>query len=107
MWRFINNQDVGSEAATIQRVRNSSLVERLCAENIRGSSTEPKSRQQRKLLGRGAFHGRRRLTGRTAGAVSSEYAGVSSDKIGENPIHRKPKVSRGKARPPWVSRDLR
>ena len=42
MWRFINNQDVGSEAATIQRVRNSSLVERRCAENVRGSSTEPK-----------------------------------------------------------------
>ena len=42
MWRFINNQDVGSEAATIQRVRNSPLVERRCAEDVRGSSTEPK-----------------------------------------------------------------
>ena len=50
---------------------------------------------------------RRRLTGRTAGALSSEYAGVSSDKMGENPIRRKTKVSRGKARPPWVSRVLR
>ena len=40
---------------------------------------------------------RRRLTGRAAGALSSEYAGVSSDKMGENPIRRKPKVSRGKA----------
>ena len=50
---------------------------------------------------------RRRLTGRAAGGFSSENAGVSSDKMGENPIRRKPKVSRGKARPPWVSRDLR
>ena len=49
----------------------------------------------------------RRLIERTAGALSSEYAGVSSDKTGENPVRRKPKGSRGKARPPWVSRDLR
>ena len=42
-----------------------------------------------------------------AGEFSSENAGVSSDKMGENPIRRKPKGSRGKARPPWVSRDLR
>ncbi len=27
---------------------------------------------------------------------SSEYAGVSNEKIGENPIRRKPKVSRGR-----------
>ena len=59
------------------------------------------------LIGRGAYSGRCRLTGRTAGALSSENAGVSSDKMGENPIRRKPKVSRGKARPPWVSRGLR
>ena len=44
---------------------------------------------------------------RTTGALRSENAGVSNEKIGENPIRRKPKVSRGKARPPWVSRDLR
>ena len=42
MWDLLNNQDVGSEAATIQRVRNSSLVERSCAEDYRGSSTKPK-----------------------------------------------------------------
>ena len=50
---------------------------------------------------------RRSQTGRTGGVFSSENAGVSSDKMGENPIRRKPKVSRGKARPPWVSRGLR
>ncbi len=31
-----DSQDVGLEAATIERVRNSSLVERLCAENVTG-----------------------------------------------------------------------
>ena len=29
-------------------------------------------------------------------SVSSENAGVSNEKIGENPIRRKPKVSRGR-----------
>ena len=53
---FINNQDVGLEAATIKRVRNSSLVERPCAEDVRGSSTEPKSRQDYIILGRGALY---------------------------------------------------
>ncbi|EAX46781.1 hypothetical protein TcarDRAFT_2728 [Thermosinus carboxydivorans Nor1] len=36
MWRYKNNQDVGLEAAIIQRVRNSSLVEWRCAEDVRG-----------------------------------------------------------------------
>lgn len=30
---------------------------------------------------------------RSTGAFRSEHAGMSSDKIGENPIRRKPKVS--------------
>jgi hypothetical protein len=30
-WDFINNQEVGLEAATLKRKRNSSLVERSCA----------------------------------------------------------------------------
>ena len=58
-------------------------------------------------IGRGAYLGRRSKIERTCGVLSSEYAGVSSDKTGENPVRRKPKVSRGKARPPWVSRVLR
>jgi hypothetical protein len=36
MWIRIDNQDVGSEAATIERVRNSSLVKWICAENVTG-----------------------------------------------------------------------
>ena len=36
MWGREDNQDVGLEAAIIERVRNSSLVERPCAENDPG-----------------------------------------------------------------------
>ena len=36
MWVRTDNQDVGLEAATIERVRNSSLVKWICAENSAG-----------------------------------------------------------------------
>ncbi len=36
MWDYPNSQEVGLEAATLQRVRNSSLVEWSCAENVTG-----------------------------------------------------------------------
>jgi hypothetical protein len=36
MWIRPDNQDVGLEAATIERVRNSSLVKWICAENSAG-----------------------------------------------------------------------
>ena len=36
MWIRIDNQDVGSEAATIERVRNSSLVKWSGADNVTG-----------------------------------------------------------------------
>jgi hypothetical protein len=36
MCRCINNQEVGLEAATLERVRNSSLVEGLRADNVAG-----------------------------------------------------------------------
>ena len=36
MWKRLDSQDVGLEAATIERVRNSSLVKYFCAENVTG-----------------------------------------------------------------------
>ena len=36
MWDRLDNQEVGSEAATLERVRNSSLVEWFCADNSVG-----------------------------------------------------------------------
>ena len=75
-------------------MRNSSLAERSCAEDTRGSSTEPKPRHHSNVMGRGAYRHRRSMTGRTCGEGGSENAGMSSEKDGENPSHRKPKVSR-------------
>ena len=36
MWSRIDSQEVGSEAATLERVRNSSLVKWSCADNVAG-----------------------------------------------------------------------
>ena len=36
MWDCPDSQEVGLEAATLERVRNSSLVEWSCAENVTG-----------------------------------------------------------------------
>lgn len=36
MWERIDNQEVGLEAAILERKRNSSLVKRTCAENTTG-----------------------------------------------------------------------
>lgn len=44
MWRVIDNQEVGLEAAIFQRKRNSSLVETIRAENVTGLSLAPKPR---------------------------------------------------------------
>ena len=36
MWGRIDNQEVGLEAAILERVRNSSLVKWSCADNVAG-----------------------------------------------------------------------
>ena len=36
MWDYLDSQEVGLEAATLERVRNSSLVEWFCADNPTG-----------------------------------------------------------------------
>ena len=36
MWSCVDNQEVGLEAAILERVRNSSLVEWFCADNVVG-----------------------------------------------------------------------
>ena len=61
----------------IQRVRNSSLVERLCAENLTGLRITPKLRQQL-MLGRGALCTRRNGSESGRGVYRSENAGMSS-----------------------------
>ena len=53
MWIRIDNQDVGSEAATIERVRNSSLVKWICAENSAGLKLGTEATDSMTVLGRG------------------------------------------------------
>jgi hypothetical protein len=55
-----DNQDVGLEAATIKRVRNSSLVKWSGAENVTGLKLEAEATDfTLAWSGRGAFSGRR------------------------------------------------
>ena len=44
MWSCSDNQEVGLEAATLERVRNSSLVEGPRADNVPGLNRSPKRR---------------------------------------------------------------
>ena len=48
MWERADSQEVGLEAATLERVRNSSLVECSGADNVTGLSQAPKLRTQAK-----------------------------------------------------------
>ena len=45
MWGCVDNQEVGLEAAILERVRNSSLVKWFRADNVAGLSTPPKLRR--------------------------------------------------------------
>ena len=64
----------------IQRVRNSSLVERLCAENLTGLRYKPKLRLHSNVRGRGALCKRRNSSVSGCGVYRSENAGMSSAK---------------------------
>ncbi len=62
----------------IQRVRNSSLVERLCADNLTGLNLKPKLRQHFYMLGRGALYARLNSIVSGCGVHTSETAGMIS-----------------------------
>ena len=91
MWDYSDNQEVGSEAAILQRVRNSSLVKWSCAENLTGLSLAPKLwMHPQGCYGRGAFWRQGSGTVKSRGAARSENAGMSSAKyvrtvFAENP----------------------
>ena len=75
-------------------MRNSSLVEWSCAENVPGLKLATEAVGSRFIWnGRGAFSGQRSQCVSYGGVLRSENAGMSSDNPGENPGHRKPKVS--------------
>ena len=76
-------------------MRNSSLVEGSCAENVSGLKSTPEAAEfalLRGLVGE-RCQGVEAGAVRPSGALRSENAGMSSDNPGKNPGHRKPKVS--------------
>ena len=58
-------------------MRNSSLVEWFCAEDITGLNIQPKLGHRK--MGRGAFLAGRSMIERTCGLARSENAGMSSE----------------------------
>ena len=89
MWIRIDNQDVGLEAAIIERVRNSSLVKCSCAEDPTGLKLGTEATSQMPVRRHRAVGERsillRRSTVRTAGANGSENVGMSSAMWVRNP----------------------
>ena len=78
LWSCGDSQEVGLEAATLERVRNSSLVERDCAENETGLKPPTEAWDLRKQV-----VGERSCSGEVVrvtdgGAAGSENAGMSS-----------------------------
>ena len=99
MWGRPNSQEVGLEAAILERVRNSSLVE--CPRADNGSGLKPctdtvDGSPAREIRGRGAFGRGEGRPGRAPGVIRSANAGMSSDKAREKRVHRKPEVSDGR-----------
>ncbi|CAA7021344.1 unnamed protein product [Microthlaspi erraticum] len=87
-----DSQEVCLEAATLERVRNSSLIERSCAEDERAKrSAEAVGCQNASVGERSALGGSNRASG--GGRSGSENVGLSKANIGENPMPRKPKGS--------------
>ena len=52
MWSCGDNQEVGLEAATLERVRNSSLVKWFCADNLAGLKQSAEAVSFTRVLGR-------------------------------------------------------
>ena len=51
MWERKDSQEVGSEAAILKRVRNSSLVEWSCADNVTGLKSRAEAADFYLLIG--------------------------------------------------------
>src|SRR5690348_10145267 len=96
MWGRPNSQEVGLEAAILERVRNSSLVECPCADNGSGLKPLTETVDCRFCNGRGAFGPGEGGLERAAGGRRSANAGMRGDKGREKRVRRKPKVSDGR-----------
>ncbi len=81
MWNCPDSQEVGLEAATLERVRNSSLVEWFCADNLTGLKPGAEVADLRaSASGRGASISERSRRVNVCGPWSSENAGMSSER---------------------------
>src|ERR1700683_4283926 len=93
MWERKDSQEVGLEAATLKRVRNSSLVEWPCADNVTG--LKPRAEAADSCVsrsGRGASTQLRSGGENRRGARASENAGMSSERGVRNPSAVSPRV---------------
>lgn len=93
-----DSQEVGLEAAILERVRNSSLVAVARRRECPGLSGLPKRRigPRTGASGRGASAGGRSGRGNGRGPRRSANAGMSSEKARENRARRKPQGSGGR-----------
>ena len=93
-WGRKDNQEVGLEAAILERVRNSSLVEGSRADNVPGLKSAAEAQDARESVrGRGASPLHRSISASRCGGVASANVGMSNDSWGENPHRRISKVS--------------
>ena len=95
MWERKNSQEVGLEAAILERVRNSSLVEWSCADNVTGLKPRAEAadfRSEGDGSGRGASISLRSGGVNPRGAWSSANAGMSSERGVRNPSAVSPRV---------------
>ena len=95
MWERKDSQEVGSEAAILKRVRNSSLVEWSCADNVTGLKSRAEAADFLSLLdrsGRGASILQRSGGVNRRGAWSSANAGMSSERGVRNSSAVSPRV---------------
>src|SRR5271165_4381363 len=93
MWEREDSQEVGSEAAILERVRNSSLVEWSCADNVTGLKSRAEAADScLRRSGRGASILPRSDGVNRRGARSSENAGMSSERGVRNPSAVSPRV---------------
>src|ERR1700730_18910521 len=96
MWDCPDSQEVGLEAAILERVRTSSLVEWSCADNVTGLKQRAEAASFGDLRVTG-WVGERRSLPRSGcvssrGAWSSANAGMSSERGGRNPSAECPRV---------------
>ena len=105
MWSRRDNQEVGLEAATLERVRNSSLVKWFRADNVAGLKHTAEAVAlphvpvgDLRVAGQGwGWVGERRVAGEAAedssrGRHASENAGMSSERGVRNSSAGRPRV---------------